>query len=126
MPVQELDLRATMLREQLSKIKSAPEDKSLNQVKEEAIMEAFEQVAEQARMLALTEEIYAVGNTPEECILAAARFKFKEWGEITKITNYDEGGDPKYTWGRRFYADGTSMKAAGWEVPGGFIMTWWM
>jgi hypothetical protein len=119
---QELDLRASMLRTQLSQITSAPEDKSLNQVKEEAIMHHFEQVAEIARMLALQDEIHAVGQTPEECILAAA--KKIGWGEITKITDL-EGGDPKYTWGRRFYADGTSMKAAGWEVPGGLVMTWW-
>jgi len=119
---QELDLRASMLRTQLSQITSAPEDKSLNQVKEEAIMHHFEQVAEIARMLALQDEIHAVGQTPEECILSAA--KKQGWGEITKITLL-EGGDAKYTWGRRFYADGTSMKAAGWEVPGGLVMTWW-
>lgn len=120
---QELDLRATMLRKQLADIKTAPDDKSLHQVKEELIMQHFDEVAEIARLTALTEEIYAVGKTPEECILAAA--KKIGWGEITKITDL-EGGDKKYTWGRRFYADGTSMKAAGWEVPGGLVMTWWM
>lgn len=119
---QEHDLRATMLRVQLSQITSAPEDKSLNQVKEAAIMRHFAEIEEITRMRVLAEEIYAVGQTPEECILAAA--KKIGWGEITKITDLDSG-DPKYTWGRRFYADGDSMKAAGWEVPGGLVMTWW-
>lgn len=123
MPDQEFDLRAGMLRDQLSRITSAPEDKSLNQVKEEAMISHFEQVAEIARITVLQEELHAVGNGPDECIHAAA--KAKGWGEITGIRPLEDG-DPKYTWGRRFYADGTSMKAAGWEVPGGFVMTWWM
>lgn len=118
----ELDLRASMLRDQLVKIVSAPDDKSLNQVKEEAIVGAFEEIAEHARLLALQEEIYAVGNTPEEAILALARFK--GWGEVGRISELEDG-DPKYTWGRRFSAGGTSMKAAGWSVPGGFVLTWW-
>lgn len=123
MPTQELDLRASMLREQLAQIKSAPDDKSLHQVKEEAIINHFEQVAEIARMIALQDEIHGIGKTPEEAIAAAAAHK--GWGEITKISPLEDG-DPKYTWGRRFYADGTSMKAAGWSVPGGVVMTWWM
>lgn len=123
MPVQELDIRAKMLREKLSGINSAPPDKSLYQVREEAIIEMLDEVAEEARTKALQEDIHAVGQTPEECIHNAA--EYKGWGEVTKITDL-EGGDPKYTWGRRFYADGTSMKAAGWKAPGGFVMTWWM
>jgi hypothetical protein len=91
-------------------------------VKEEAIMRQFDEVARQAEYSALHERIYAVGKTPEECILAAA--KAQGWGEVTKITDL-EGGDSQYTWGRSFYADGTSMKAAGWDVPGGVVMTWW-
>ena len=119
---QELDLRAVMLRAQLSQITSAPDDKSLNQVKEEAIMRHFEEVAEIARRLALQDEIYAVGKTPEDCILAAA--KAQGWGDVTKVTDL-EGGDKQFTWGRRFLANGTSMKAAGWAVPGGLVLTWW-
>lgn len=119
---QELDLRASMLRTQLSQIFRAPEDKSLNQMKEEAIIQHFVEVAEIARLTTLQDEIHAVGQTPEECILAAA--EAKGWGKVTKITEL-EGGDPKFTWGRRFYADGTSMKSAGWKVPGGLVMTWW-
>lgn len=119
---QEFDLRAGMLRDQLSRITSAPDDKSLHQVKEEAIINHFEQVAEIARIIALQEEIHGIGKTPEEAIVAAA--EHKGWGEVTKIAPLD-GGDPKYTWGRSFCADGTSMKAAGWSVPGGVVMTWW-
>jgi hypothetical protein len=118
---QELDLRANMLREQLSKITIAPDHKSLHQVKEEAIIRHFEEVAEIARLTVL-QEIHGIGKTPEEAIAAAALHN--GWGEVTKITDLEEG-DPKYTWGRRFYAEGTSMKAAGWSVPGGVVMTWW-
>ena len=122
MPVEELDLRAHMVREQLLQIKSAPDDKSLNQVKEELIQSHLQEVADHARMLAIQEDIYAVGVTPEEAILALAHFK--GWGEVTKISNLEDG-DPKYTWGRRFLAGGTGMKAAGWSVPGGVVLTWW-
>lgn len=122
MPVQELDLRAQMCRQQVSEVRSAPDDKSLNQVKEEIIQNHLQEVADHARLLALQEEIYAVGNTPEEAILALSRHL--GWGEVGKISEL-EGGDPKYTWGRRFTAGGTGMKAAGWSVPGGFVLTWW-
>ena len=122
MPEQELDLRASMLRDQLTKIKEAPEDKSLNQVREEAIIHHFEEVAEIARLTALHEEIYAVGQTPEEAIKELAMSL--KWGTITGFALL-EGGDPKYTWGRRFCANGTGMKAAGWSVPGGVVLTWW-
>ena len=122
MPVEELDLRAHMIREQLVGIKIAPEDKSLNQVKEELIQGHLQEVADHARLLALQEEIYAVGETPEKAIEALARFK--GWGDVTKISELEDG-DPKYTWGRRFMADGTGMKAAGWSVPGGVVLTWW-
>jgi hypothetical protein len=119
---QELDLRAHMLRDQLSKITIAPEDKSLHQLKEEAIIRHFEEVAEISRLTALQEEIYAVGQNPDQAIRALAYAK--KWGEVTQIADL-EGGDPKYTWGRRFCAGGVSMKAAGWSVPGGVVMTWW-
>lgn len=122
MAEQEFDLRAPMLREELSRITTAPDNKSLNQVKEDAMIRHFEEVAEIARIKTLLEELHAVGKTPEECIKVAA--ESKGWGEITKIADL-EGGDPKYTWGRSFRADGTSMKAAGWSVPGGVVMTWW-
>lgn len=122
MHVQELDLRATMLRQELVAITTAPEDRSLNQVKESAIQRHFEEVAEIARLVALKEDIHAVGKSPEECIVALAASK--GWGEVTSIRDL-EGGDGQYTWGRRFSAGGMSMKAAGVEVPGGFMCTWW-
>ena len=122
MPVEELDLRAQMCRQQIAEVRSAPDDKSLNQVKEEIIQNHLQEVADHARLLALQEEIYAVGNTPEEAILALARFK--GLGEVGRIGDLEDG-DPKYTWGRRFTAGGTGMKAAGWSVPGGFVLTWW-
>ncbi len=122
MPVKELTLRSQMIRKALWDVTDAPPDKSLHQVREEIIAGELEAAASEAREAALQEDIHAVGKSPEECIIAMA--EFKGWGEVTKITNL-EGGDPKYTWGRRFYADGTSAKAAGWEVPGGFILTWW-
>jgi hypothetical protein len=122
MPVQELDLRAHMLRETLWNIKAAPDDKSIHQLREEAIIRMLEEVIEEARMRALSEEIYAIGQNPEQAIRALAHVK--GWSEVTRIEDL-KGGDERYTWGRRFYADGTSMKAAGWDVPGGVVLTWW-
>ena len=122
MPIPTLSERAALLREELPKIRKAPADKSLNQLKDEAIVRHFTQVAEETRNRVLHEELYAVGDSPETCIVAAG-IKLK-WGRLTDFSPL-EGGDPKYTWGRRFSADGTSMKAAGWKVPGGFVMTWW-
>jgi len=121
---QEFDLRAGMLRDQLSRITSAPDDKSLNRVKEEAMIRHFEEVEQIAKFKALHEGIHAIGKTPQECIHAAARAK--GWGEVAKIRELEDAGDSsQYTWGRRFTAGGTGMKAAGWKVPGGFVMTWW-
>lgn len=122
---QELDLHAHMLREELSRITSAPEDKSLNQVKQEAMIRHFEEVEQIAKFKALHEDIHAIGKTPQECVHAAAQAK--GWGEIAKIRELEESDSEssQYTWGLRFTAGGTSMKAAGWEVPGGFVMTWW-
>lgn len=122
MSIGELNLRAQDLRIALWGVTNVPEDKSVHQVREELIAKVFEVVASEARDAALRDHIHAVGKTPADCIVAAA--DSKQWGEVTDISPL-EGGDPKYTWGRRFYADGTSMKAAGWEIPGGFIMTWW-
>jgi nicotinamide riboside kinase len=46
------------------------------------------------------------------------------WGKIADFEVL-EGGDASYTWGFRFTADTTGMKAAGVHVPGGVICTWW-
>ena len=114
--------RAQVLRKALWDITDVPPDKSLHQVREETILKEFEAVASEAREAALRDEIYATGDSATGCVLALA--DFKGWGEVTDISPLD-GGDPKYTWGCHFLADGTSMKAAGWEIPGGFILTWW-
>lgn len=122
MPVEEFDLRAKMLWDTLKRITIAPDDKSLNQVREEAIIQAFQEVAEQTRVTALADDIHAVGRTPEEAIASMAHFK--GWGPVTTMAVLEDG-DPKYTWGRRFCAGGVSMKAAGWAVAGGVIVAWW-
>lgn len=122
MPVVELDLRAAMLRQTLARITSAPDDKSLNQVKDEAIMRQFDEIVEQTRYVVLHEELYAVGQSPEECVHAAG--KALKWGKLENFSVL-EGGDPEHTWGRRFTANGVAMKASGWQVPGGYVMTWW-
>lgn len=120
--LEELDVRAKKLRERIVGIQMAPHDMSVNQLREMAIMEALAEAREEGREKALHEEIYAVGKTPEEAIERLS--EFNGWGKVTKVSPL-EGGDEKYTWGRRFCAGGTGFKAAGWEVPGGVVVTWW-
>ncbi len=117
-----LSLRAQLLRQALRDVTDVPDSKSVHQVREELIAKELEAVASGAREEALQGGIYAMGKSPEDCLTALA--DGNEWGEVTDVSPL-EGGDPKYTWGRRFRVDGTSMKAAGWEIPGGFILTWW-
>lgn len=114
--------RAEALRKALWDVTDVPPDKSLHQVREELVLKELEAVASEAREGALQKDIHSVGKSPMECIVALA--DSKEWGEVTDLSPL-EGGDPKYTWGRRFHVDGDSMKTAGWEIPGGFILTWW-
>ena len=124
MPVEDLALRAKMLRELLGKPMQPRDDQSLNQMREQAIVDMLSEVAEDARDAALREEVYSVGKTPEECIQAAA--KAFEWGAVTKIEDLPGGvDDERLTWGRRFLAGSTGFKAAGKELPGGCVMTWW-
>lgn len=66
------------------------------------------------------DNVYSVGNTPKDAIEALAAKL--EWGAIDNLEML--GGDG-YDWGFRFTADTTSMKAAGMNVPGGVILTWW-
>jgi hypothetical protein len=66
--------------------------------------------------------IWSIGSTPRKALAALGRAR--RWGKLTKFQAMT-GGDPAYTWGFRFYADGTGMKAAGIHVPGGVIVTWW-
>lgn len=122
MPIEVFDLRAHRLVKMLSSITTAPDDKSVNQLKEEVLMSALTEVAQAAEEWALKKRVHAIGRTPDEAIYAFA--EFGGWGKITEISILEDG-DPMYTWGRRFFADGTSMKAAGWSVPGGVVLTWW-
>lgn len=64
--------------------------------------------------------VYSVGNTPKDAIEALG--KKLEWGALDNFEELDGDG---YDWGFRFTADTTSMKAAGMNVPGGVILTWW-
>lgn len=64
----------------------------------------------------------AFGKTPEDAIKALA--KAKKWGAV-EMGEALEGGDETLTWGFRFHAGGTSFKAAGCEMPGGYVLTWW-
>jgi hypothetical protein len=129
MPVEELDLRAHMLRDQLQNIRVAPDDKSINQLREGAMIQVFQEIADEARMRALAEDIHAVGKTPEDAIRALAAAK--GWGKVVKIDEL-AGVDPKYAWGRTFLAEGTidpmggtGFQAAGLLAPGGVVLSWW-
>ena len=66
--------------------------------------------------------IWSVGKTPRSAVRALGRAM--RWGKIAHFEIL-EGGDAAYTWGLRFTAGGTGMKAAGIHVPGGAICTWW-
>jgi hypothetical protein len=66
--------------------------------------------------------LHAVGLTPESAIrhwCLGRGFAFDALGDALPA------GDPAFTWGYRFTANGTGFKAAGWEIPGGVVMTWW-
>jgi len=65
---------------------------------------------------------FAVGATPEDAIRAYA--EAMGWGDVENVAEL-AGGDPCFTWGRTFTAGSVGFKAAGWEVPGGVVMTWW-
>ena len=69
-----------------------------------------------------THEIYSVGDTPEKAI-GSLGLKL-EWGIIADIRDL-AGGAEEFDWGRRFTAGGAGMKAAGWHVPGGVVLSWW-
>lgn len=69
-----------------------------------------------------THEIYAVGETPEGALEHLGLSL--GWGEVENFSDL-KGGSPEFEWGRRFTAGGTSMKAAGWRVPGGVVVAWW-
>lgn len=69
------------------------------------------------------EVAWSVGATPEVAVGALCRER--GWGEPTHFSPLDSDADSGFDWGRRFVADGTSFKAAGVNVPGGTVLTWW-
>jgi hypothetical protein len=73
--------------------------------------------------LANMEVIWSVGKTPRQAIFSLGRAR--KWGKITGLKAMPSPDYDAYAWGYRFWADGTSMKAAGICVPGGVICTWW-
>lgn len=67
--------------------------------------------------------IYAVGRTPREAIEA---FCLARMGMPLEHLGEPLGrGNPAYEWGFSFVVDGTGCKAAGINVPGGVVLTWW-
>ena len=66
--------------------------------------------------------IWAVGKTPEDAIHGL----FTERG-IKMIDDLvvELKTENKFDWSARFTADGAWCKAAGVNVPGGVILTWW-
>lgn len=66
--------------------------------------------------------VFAIGNNPDDAIKA---FCAASLWECSNLEPLPLGRDPMLQWGRRFTANGTSMKAAGCYVPGGAVMTWW-
>lgn len=66
--------------------------------------------------------VYAVGASPQEAIRAFSLAR--GWGE-PQIADPLQGDTDRFDWGFRFVADGTGFKAAGQDVPGGTLLTWW-
>lgn len=67
-------------------------------------------------------EISALGTSPRRAI--AALCQSRRWGKPRGFEPMD-GGDPRFAWGFRFVAGGSSFKAAGQKLPGGYLLTWW-
>jgi hypothetical protein len=69
--------------------------------------------------------IWSVGKTPLEALKALGRAR--RWGKLTHFNKMSDADDKdsEFTWGYRFRASGTGMKAAGIHVPGGVLVTWW-
>ena len=77
--------------------------------------------------------IWSVGKDPTDAILSLCVARFKEpettevdlFLEVSQSMSPLEKGDPDHEWGFRFVCEGTGFKAAGINVPGGVILTWW-
>jgi hypothetical protein len=85
--------------------------------------------AEGGPSLAPYQRVYSVGSTAVDAIQAlGARIG---WGELADFQDEGDGGSTNPVeaelsgWYYRFTADGTSMKAGGWYVPGGVVLDWW-
>lgn len=73
--------------------------------------------------LARMDAIWSVGKTPADAIAA---FCLARTGKpVEEIGDLIVGSDKRFAWGFSFVCDGTSFKAAGINVPGGVVMTWW-
>jgi len=100
-------------------VDSGPEDDSPNAGEGEAherLVRKPYRVAKEGR------PVFAVGATSEDAIRAYAAAM--GWGVVENIAEL-ASGDPSFTWGCTFTAGGTGFKAAGWDVPGGVVLTWW-
>lgn len=83
--------------------------------------------------LAGMDTIWSIGKDPAEAILALclARFKSAKTTEMSLFLEVAQSmvpldnEDTPYEWGYRFVCEGTGFKAAGINVPGGAVCTWW-
>lgn len=76
--------------------------------------------------------VWSIGLTPRDAVQAFCRVRLEGEleGELSPLegdswSHRRVGRDPRFTWSCRFLCDGTSFKAAGIDVPGGVILTWW-
>lgn len=65
----------------------------------------------------------AVGKTPEDAIKNLS--ESKGWGNVEMGAELESDPSDRFDWGFRFHAGGTSFKAAGVNMPGGCVLTWW-
>lgn len=65
----------------------------------------------------------AVGKTPEDAIKALS--ESKGWGDVEMGDKLESDAGSRFDWAFRFHAGGTSFKAAGVNMPGGCVLTWW-
>lgn len=67
--------------------------------------------------------VQSVGGTPTEAIQALA--EMKKWGEVNLDSIIPMEIGESFDWCLSFRASHTGFKAAGRNVPGGVILTWW-
>ena len=64
--------------------------------------------------------LLSCGATPQAAVQNLATEL--EWTNVRDLAILGRGA---FDWGHSFFADDTSMKSAGINVPGGSIVTWW-